>query len=118
MATILEEFNALKLKIAAGKENEVVHIVYVDQERARKRTNKGPKPQTRFIVDCGTPEIFKDLFTEYDRILTQVTNKTMALSIIVDWLRALTPERIQKKLTAGEQVTKPPKSNLPEWLKP
>lgn len=114
MGTVLEELNTLKLLIAAGKENEIVHLVRVDQDRKRKKTTK---VQTRFSVDCGTPEIFKDLFTEYDRILTQVTNKTMALSIIVDWLRALTPERIQKKLTAGEQATKPPKSNLPEWLK-
>lgn len=124
MATILEEFNELKLKIAAGRGNETVHIVWTDQERQRKRENKpkdGKKPQTKFYVDCGTPEIFRDLYTEYDRILSQIGNKTMALCIMVDWLRALTTERIQKKLSEGEHQQKeggPPKAELPKWVNP
>jgi hypothetical protein len=136
MATIREEFNALKLKIAAGKENEIVHVVYVDQDRKRKLVNstKGDKKaQTRFSLETGSPEMFRDLFAEWDRILLQVKNKTMAIDIIIWWLRLLTKERIEKKIKAGadagpqpaaipaedwiEGREEPGLEEIPEWLR-
>lgn len=117
MGTVKEEFELLKAKILAGKENEVVHVVWTDQDRKRKKTTKS---QTRFTIDCGTPEIFRDLYTEYDRILTQIGNKTMCLSIIVDWLRALTEARIAKKLAEGQEEKPggPPRAEIPKWVDP
>ena len=46
----------------AGKENETIHVVWTDQDRKRKRENKGPKPQTRFTLNCDSPEAFADLY--------------------------------------------------------
>lgn len=133
MGTVLEEINALKLKVLAGKENEMVHVVYVDQDRKRKRENKGPKPQTRFTLNCDSPEAFAELYGHWDRIMLQVRNKSIAITILIDWLRALTPERIEKKLKDGaahapEQATTPSDewiegrdepglNEIPEWLR-
>jgi hypothetical protein len=112
MATIKEEFELLKAKILAGKENETIHVVWTDQDRKRKRANVGPKQQTRFSIETGSPEAFRELYGQYDRILTEVVNKTIALDLITWWLSLLTPERIKKKMEHGEQAG-PPKANLP-----
>jgi hypothetical protein len=119
MGTAFEELQTLKALVLAGKGNEMVHIVRVDQDRQRKRTNTGPKQQKRFSVDCGSPEAFRELYTQYDRILAEVVNKTIALDLITWWLTLLTPERIKKKMEAGERLA-PPKASLPpeSFIKP
>jgi len=125
--TIKEGISILADMASKGRSQALVHIVYVDQDRKRKRENRptdGKKPQVRFSVDCGTPEIFADLYCEWDRILTQVGNKTVALSILIDWLRALTEKRIATKLEAGASTPKnpaapgPPPAQLPKWMLP
>jgi hypothetical protein len=127
--TLKEGIAILADMASHGRSQAIVHIVYVDQDRRRKRLNEpreGRKPQVRFMVDCGTPEIFKDLYCEWDRILTQVGNKTVALSILIDWLRALTEKRIAKKLEegTGTPIAKnpsapgPPPAQLPKWMQP
>jgi hypothetical protein len=133
MATIREEYELLKMKILAGKENETIHVVWTDQDRKRKRANVGPKQQTRFSIDCGSPDLFKDLYAEYDRLISTIENKTITIDMIVWWLRLLTPERIQKKLKAGtdagprpavipsedwiEGRDEPGLNEIPEWLR-
>jgi hypothetical protein len=119
MATIKEEFELLKAKILSGKENETIHVVWTDQDRKRKRANVGPKPQKRFSIDCGSPEAFRELYTQYDRIMSEVVNKTIALDLITWWLSLLTPDRIKKKMEQGERAG-PPKANLPPsgFIKP
>jgi hypothetical protein len=122
--TIKEGIAILAGMASKGRSQAIVHIVYVDQDRKRKRENKplpGKKPQVKFCVDCGTPEIFRDLFTEWDRILAQVGNKTVALSILIAWLKKLDTQRIAKKLEEGEPApahSGPPKAELPKWLQP
>lgn len=111
MATILEEFNALKLKIAAGKGNEPIHIVYHSQEKKRKLS---PGKQTRFLFDCGTNETYRDIAKEYERILEQVKNVTIARHMVaedfLESLKRLTPTEIAKKVFEGE-------GELPEWMR-
>lgn len=126
MATVKEEFELLKAKILAGKENETVHVVWVDQDRKRRIENKpreGGKRQQRFVLDCGSPEAYSEVYAEWDRLLTQVGNKTVAVSILIDWLRALTEKRIAKKLEDGSDIAAdapagPPKAQLPKWMQP
>jgi hypothetical protein len=103
MATAFEELQTLKALVLAGKGNEMVHIVRVDQDRQRKRENKGPKPQVRFVLDCTAPDLYKRLYREWDRILLQIINKPLAIEIVIWWLKLLTPERIVKKLAAGHE---------------
>jgi hypothetical protein len=102
MATIDEEIIRLQnLKLAgpdAGK--EIIHVVFTDRDRQEKRRKPlpGKKARTRFIIDCDTNFAYRELFKEYDRIVSTIGNKSIALSIITDWLAALTPERILAKL--------------------
>ena len=110
MATILEEFNALKLKIAAGKGNEPIHIVYHSQEKKKRLT---PGKQTRWTLDCGTNELYREIYQEYERILEQVKNVTIARHIIGDEvllaLKGLTTTKIAKRMFEGE-------GELPDWM--
>lgn len=102
MATIDEEIERLQnMKLAgpnAGK--EVIHVVFTDRNRKEKRRKPlpGQKGRTRLIIDCDTNIAFRELFIEYDRIVSTIGHKAIALSIMTDWLRALTPERILAKL--------------------
>lgn len=119
MATIKEEFETLKAKILAGKESETVHVVYVDQERKHR---KAPGPTTRFVFNLGSNELYREVFAEWDRILSQIKNVTMARHIvgeeILDALRKLTTERIAEMIGEDEQAGPPPeKARIPEWLK-
>ena len=122
MATLKEEFELMKLKIAAGKGSEVVHIVWVDQER---RARKSPGHKTRFTFDLLSNELYRETWAEWDRILTQIVNVTMARQIVGEYLRdclrALTTDRIKALLAEGEVAApKPPKAEipeLPEWMK-
>ena len=111
MATILEEFNALKLKIAAGKGNEPIHIVYHSQEKKRKLS---PGKQTRFLFDCGTNETYRDIAKEYERILGQVKNLSIARHMMAEELlvalKALSPTEITKRMFEGE-------GELPDWMR-
>ena len=106
MGTAFEELQTLKALVLAGKGNEMVHIVRVDQDRQRRRENRpkdGSKPQVRFVLDCTAPDLYKQLYREWDRILLQIINKPLAIEIVIWWLKLLTPERIEKKLKAGHE---------------
>ena len=44
MGTVKEEFELLKSKILAGKENETIHVVWHEAERRRKREKWKQQP--------------------------------------------------------------------------
>lgn len=91
-----------------GDPDEKIHVVFSDriaaERHARTDAGAGKKPQTRFTVSCDTHETWYELWKEYDRILGHVGNKTVALSIIIWWLRLLTSERLDKKISAGHET--------------
>lgn len=106
MATKAEELKRLQEEIAAHPENadEVIHVVQserIRKERAAKVRPGGKPPQTRFTIDCDTHDAWWALWKEYDRVLETVGNKTIAISIVIWWLKLLTPERLAKKMAAG-----------------
>jgi hypothetical protein len=111
LATAKEEFERLKILINSGRGNEVVHVVRVDEERKRRLANK-PKPtgkqQTRFVLDCGSPEAFVDVYKEWDRILLEVRNRTMAVDFVIRGLRMVDKRQIDEWRNEGEVPHKEP----------
>jgi hypothetical protein len=104
MGTKREEFERLRVEIEHGKGDEKCHVVDVDAERRRRLENapaEGKKPQQRLVIDCGHPDVFKEVYREWDRIYTRVQNKTMAVDMLIWWLRQLNDRRIDMKLNAG-----------------
>jgi hypothetical protein len=133
MGTLLEDFNALKIKVAAAMAkndqatlNQKTHIVFVDQER---QARKKPGHKTRFTFDLQSNDLYRQVWLEWDRILVQIVNVTVARHIvgqeILRCFRELTPERIKELLEMGENDTttgpkpgpSPPKAEIPEWLR-
>jgi hypothetical protein len=126
MATLKEEFELLKARIASGHGNETVHVVWVDRE---KRARKSPGHKTRFTFDLLSNELYREIWNHWDRVLTQVVNVTVARHIvgqeILRCFRELTPERIKELLELGENDTTtgpkpgpaPPRAEIPAWLK-
>lgn len=123
MATLKEEFELMKARIASGHGSETVHVVWVDRE---KKARKSPGHKTRFTFDLQSNELYREIWTEWDRILTQVVNVSVARHIVGEYLRdclkALTAEEIKKRLDsghqqAGDRPAGPPKAEIPEWLR-
>ena len=119
MATIKEEFDLLKLKIANGKGGETIHIVYHEQERKRRHT---PSDQTKMQINFGTNESLRAAWTETERIRAIIVDVGISQHVIADayleTLRSLTTEKLKAMISEGETAgPKPPKAEIPEWAK-
>lgn len=104
MASKKEEFERLRIEIEHGHGDEKCHVVDVEAERKRRLENapaEGRRPQQRLVIDCGSPDAFKAVYREWDRIYTKIQNKTMAIDVLVWWLAQLNERRIDMKLKAG-----------------
>ena len=124
MASLLEEFNRMKelVEKAQAKGDQAaltqkVHAVFVDQERKRRAA---PSKQTRMFIDFQDNGAYRAAFKEWDRIVLQVVNVTIARHIVakavLDALRGLTPERIDFILKEGEEE-EAKEDGLPDWAK-
>ena len=123
MATLLEEFNAMKIKIAAALAkndqatlNRKIHIVDHEAERERKRTN--PKQSTKVIFNCRTPEQWKEFQMVKEPYFEICGDPHIAIDCMIRALREHHAE-ISKWVEEGHQAG-PPKAELPdvpEWLK-
>jgi hypothetical protein len=112
VGTLLEEFNAMKIKVAAAiakGDNATLHgkIHVVDHTAERKRKTT-PGAQTRFGLDCGTNEVYRELFVEWERILGEVKNKTMAVDFVIRGLRMVDKRQIDEWRNEGEVSHKEP----------
>jgi hypothetical protein len=106
MATAKEEFERLKILINSGRGNEVVHVVRVDEERKRRLENKakpGGRQQTKFVLECGDGDAFKELYAEWDRILLEVKNRTMAIDFFTRGVKAVTKEVMDEWRNEGRE---------------
>jgi hypothetical protein len=112
MGTLLEEFNAMKIKVAKAMAkndqaalNAKIHVVDHSVEKIRKTT---PGKQTRFGLDCGTNEVYRELFIEWERILEEVKNKTMAIDFVIRALRLADKAQLDAWRNEGEVAHKEP----------
>ena len=117
MPTLLEQFNEMKIKVAAAMAKndqaalqQKVHTVYQDEERKRKLTN--PQGSTRIVLNMRSPEAFKEFHEQKERFFEIATDPHIALDLLVRALRETPTETIQAWLKEGQE---PPEEE--EWLK-
>jgi hypothetical protein len=89
-------------KIAAH-DDHVYHLIDVTAEQAKRVKNDGPQPKTRFQIELGDAELYRQWNLEKDRILKRVGNKSIALTLMQRaWSEALCDSEIDKILAEQE----------------
>jgi hypothetical protein len=121
MASLLEEFNAMKIKVAAAQAkgdqaalNEKVHVVFHSAERKRKATN--PTGSTRIMLNCRTPEQWKEFQMAKEVYFEEAVDPHIAVDLMIRALTAFSRETIRGWAKDGqpEAGPPPPKAEIPE----
>jgi len=120
MASLLEEFNSLKIKVAAAQAkgdtatlNKRIHIV--DHEAERERKIRNPQKSTRVMIDCRTPDAYKGFQVEKERFYDIAVDPHIAIDLLIRALHETTDEKIRGWLKEGEEI---PDEPMPAWMKP
>jgi hypothetical protein len=115
MATLLEEFNALKIKIATAQAkgdtatlNKKIHII--DHEAERERKLRNPQKSTRVILDCRTADGYKEFQAEKERFFDIAVDPHIAISLLTRALHETSDEQIKAWLNEGH-------TDVPEWMR-
>jgi len=124
MATLQEEFNAMKIKIAKAMAtgdtatlNRQIHIVDHEAERERKRTN--PKKSTKVMLNCRTPEQWKEFQMAKEPYFEIAGDPHIAIDCLIRALKFFDAETIRQWVKDGfEPGAGPPKANIPKWMEP
>jgi hypothetical protein len=126
MASLLEEFNAMKIRVAKAMAmndqatlNAKIHIVDHQAERERKRTN--PKKSTKVMLNCRTPEQWKEFQMAKEPYFEIAGDPHIAIDCIIRALRSFSAETIQEWVKQGFEPGAgpgPPKATIPKWLEP
>lgn len=98
--TVKEGFEALKARISKEEGGHIIHVV---DHVAVQRRKLEPGNQTRFGLDCGTNDAYRELYAEWIRILTEVKNKTMAIDFFTRGVRAVTKEVMDEWRNEGRE---------------
>jgi len=91
----------LRYEVSQGRENEPVHIVFV--EREQKKRIKNPEGSTRFVMECDDPVAYSELHAERNRIIKRARNKAVAISLMIRaWREGLADGEIDRLLAEEE----------------
>jgi hypothetical protein len=125
MATLLDEFNAMKIKVAkAMAENDLaalhrkIHIVDQEAERTRRRTN--PDKSTKVYLKCYSPENWKRFSTQKDRYFTIAVDPEIAIEMICRALEWIDDFTLRQWISGGHEQEEPDavaEEDLPDWAK-
>ena len=109
--TAIEAYRMMNDWIDKGKGGHSIHVVDLKSVKEKKLA---PGTQTKFTVDCGTNDLFREITAEWERILAQVKNLTVARHLVAEEylkaLKELTTTEIAKKIFEGE-------GEIPDWMK-
>ena len=109
--TAIEAYRLLNGWIEQGKSGHSIHMVDLRKVKEKKLA---PGTQTKFTVDCGTNELFRQVNGEWERILGQVKNLTIARHMVAERvlkaMQTLTTTKIAEKMFEGE-------GELPDWMR-
>ena len=107
----IEAYQMMNAWIDKGWSGHVIHVVDLKKVKEKKLA---PGTQTKFTVDCGTNDLYRQVATEWERILGQVKNLSIARHMMAEELlvalKALSPTEITKRMFEGE-------GELPDWMR-
>ena len=124
MASLLDEFNAMKIKIAKAMAtndqatlHRQIHIVDHEAERERKRTN--PKKSTKVMLNCRTPEQWKEFQMAKEPYFEIAGDPHIAIDCLIRALKSFDAETIRQWVKDGfEPGAGPQKAEIPPWVEP
>jgi hypothetical protein len=85
-----------------GEGDDPCHIVDIKKEQAKRNTNDGPQPKTKFGFETDSPEAYRELNKCKDFVIKTVGNKSVAITLLIWAWRQLDESTIHKLLAAGE----------------
>lgn len=112
----------LEFEIAHGRGDEPCHVIDIRKEEQKRIKNDGPKPITRFQMECDVPEAYTALHIEKQRIADHCRKVGIPKAIWVDlmarcWREGLDNAALDKIAAAleveGEPRTMPPRAEIP-----
>lgn len=122
MASLIDEFNAMKIKVAKAMAlndqatlNRKIHVVDHEAERERKRTN--PNKSTKVYFNCYSPDAWREFQTQKDRYFELAVDPHIAVDLMVRALTHFTDEQLRSWISEGHQDSGVPKAELPAWLR-
>jgi hypothetical protein len=138
MGELIDEYKRLKAMVQGAMKkkdfaalHKKYHIVDHDQVRAERKENK--KGSTRIVLDCRTPEAYKELRAEIDRFFEAIRDPHITIHMITEALRLVSTKVLNGWVETGygprvdattipvDPATKkaqgPPKAEIPDWLK-
>lgn len=103
--SLKEGYDHLIARRNSGQGGLIVHIV---DHVVLQKEKLEPGKQTRFSIDCGTNEAYRELYAEWLRIFAEVKNKTMAIDFFTRGVRAVSKEVIDAWKADGHEEHKEP----------
>jgi len=127
VGTLLDEFNAMKIKVAkamATNDQAILHkkIHVVDHEAERERKLKNPNKSTKVYLQCYSPEAWRLFQTEKDRFFEVAVDPHIAIDLIVRALAQVTNDTMRQWIAEGhhQEGDRPAdltKAEIPEWMR-
>ena len=123
MPTKQELFTQLKIDLAKGEGQHMVHLVDHVAEQKRKRTNPGKS--TRVSLNCRTPEQWSEFQMCKERFFEICSDPHVALDLMIRALKAPNEATLRAWLAEGHQQegdrpagpSKAELPSIPDWLK-
>jgi hypothetical protein len=105
---ISEALKHLANLVEKGQGQNHIHVVYVEQEKARQRAN--PNQSTRVTFETGSPQLYKDFHEQRQRFCDLAKDAGMGLYVLIRALKETEDETILSWLHEGEEEE-------PEWMR-
>ena len=120
MPTKKELFNQLKIDLAKGQGEHMVHLVDHAEERERRAIN--PNRSTKMFINCYSTEGWRLMQMQKDRYFTIGVDPHIAVDLMIRALAAFNDATLRGWVDQGHQAPEgappgPPKAELPEWMK-
>ena len=92
----------LQHEVSEGRGDEPCHVVDIRREQRERIKNDGPKPKTRFQIELGDADLYREWNVEKERILHRARVKAIGLDIMLKAWQAMDDAWIDKLLAEQE----------------
>ena len=117
MATLLEEFNNMKAKVAAAQAkgdmaalNRKIHII--DHEKERNRKIRNPQRSKRIVFNCRTADAYCKFQIERERFFEIAVDPHIAIDLITRAMHEVSDATILQWIREGEMPVE-----KPDWMR-
>jgi hypothetical protein len=115
-SSVLEGIGWLANLVEKGGSEHMVHVVDLAEEKKRKLTN--PTNATKRMLNCRTPEQWKELNAALEPYYEEAVDPHIAIDLIIRALRTQPRETIREWVSEGHGAPPSPSERMPgdEWF--